>query len=413
MAGATLVPEAQAEPEDTGHAWDSTTEDVHADVPHSESSVDDDMSVMAEGPVQPLNGAAARAYDAEIIAQTMGWDLQDTIDHLIAQEAFSALAETIYDTHPEAFSSSIFAASPGASSQLRFKGRVPSSVAVAVAASGLNVTVKGGYTMTFDELETNAEAIADYLWDTGYSDFSVAFNEDEVFEITIGSGQPLPVLPRGLPSSGKVEFDRIQGAVSHDDHSLGGASTGCTSGFSVISTTDNREGISGAGHCHSTRHLKHRTPNNQNEHTHSTKLQGVHRGDRGDMAWWTTPGEIDLAEYIGDFRQTARQPWIRYSVESIKKSFSKNDVLCVWGYTTKARICYQVYRVSVSQGVYRRLLAMDAYQQAGGDSGGPVSLGTQAAAVHKGWARINGVFRATSTKVKYFPNRMNVRVKTR
>jgi hypothetical protein len=351
----------------------------------------------------PLDYADALQADATRIAADHQWPVAATVTFLENQASFEELVAEIMRDYPASFSAAVNAPAPGYPATLYFKGSVPPGAQALITASGLAVNVLSGASKSRLEMEAHADAVADFLEDEGYESFVVSYDTFGTVEVTIGNGEPQPALP--APIAQGVVFELISGPAEDEDVSRGGArmtrpgSGVCTSGFSVRSITTGATGVTTAEHCGGMTLL-----DNRNGDTHTLTFQAGHRGAFGDVAWYTTTG--------ADVRQIWWRPGTTANdlriIEGARDVTARGTLLCFFGEITGDH-CSTVRRVSVRKLRARRLVQMEHYESARGDSGGPWFQVDQASGLHQGWTWA-GRKRSVFSRASLLPDALGVEV---
>lgn len=174
----------------------------------------------------------------------------------------------------------------------------------------------------------------------------------------------------------------------------------CTAGFAVIRGTT--RGLSTSGHC----------PNNpQFSNTPGagewlTVLQGEHQAQWGDFQWYTT-NSYESDNFYYNEQNDGRD------ATAVRTVVRVGDRLCRFGRVT-GDWCGNVIRINIDLGTLERVVQLDIDTDAGGDSGGPVFSGSEAAGLHYGCVFYTGEpCYDTFSPVVYMPEALpNVRVAT-
>ena len=125
----------------------------------------------------------------------------------------------------------------------------------------------------------------------------------------------------------------------------------------------------------------------------------------------STP-HVDLAAYYAD-----ANPWDFREVNSVETSPAINGTYCIYSRMQGTRTCDQVYSNFVNSftfagGLVSNLIAMDDTYVVPGDSGGPVSYGTEAAGGIRGYQWIWFGWRDIWSPAWYFDSAIGVEVLT-
>ena len=141
----------------------------------------------------------------------------------------------------------------------------------------------------------------------------------------------------------------------------------CTSGFNV--KVNGVRGITTAAHC----------PDNLSDDGDALTFQDKHHGSYGDVQWHTGPDTMGHSFYAGSISvlETDQRQVTGVGTARI------GDTLCRNG-QMHYQDCQEVRRINVCAVWVCRLVSMQHYYAADGDSGAPVFMGTEAFGVHRG-----------------------------
>ena len=161
---------------------------------------------------------------------------------------------------------------------------------------------------------------------------------------------------------------RDLGGLDSGSEHMGGEDLGsCTSGFNV--KVNGVRGITTAAHC----------PDNLSDDGDALTFQDKHHGLYGDVQWHTGPDTMGRNFYAGSISVLERNQ--RYvtgvGTPEVGKTLCRNG-------KESYRDCQRVRRVNVCAVWVCRLVSMDHYFAADGDSGSPVYWGNKAYGVHRG-----------------------------
>lgn len=359
-----------------------------------------------DGDVKRVSQAEAERADATLVAKRAGWTVDAAAAHLRAQDAFGELLVALADQFPDRLGAGVFADQPGGDSTVSFVGQVPDEAKALAERAGVPVTLEGGAKRSQQATRALSVEVHRLLADQGV-DVVTAARPDGTVDATV-AGDKAPELPKAL--AGDVHLTRVDGRIADDHHSRGGAlvwgaSSSCTSGFAVQSTSGTT-GVTTAGHC--TGINTYQEP--VGGLTYGLTHQAEHRGFFGDIEWKTS-SHIEPAEYYA--RATEQR-----DVNSVEPygAIAVNNWYCVYGRFSNNRVCDQVYRTFVSatvNGVWNSsLVAMDDNNTISGDSGGPWSFGTEATGSTKGYVTIWFSQRNVWSVAALYPLALGVSVRT-
>jgi hypothetical protein len=353
-------------------------------------------------------GYKESAYsDARLIAKANRLEVGTALRFAEGSRVFADFASTISGKYPS-FAIAVYAENPGEASVLKFKGTVPEAVKRQVAELGMKIRLVGGAKYDAAGMEAFNGKIHNLLLDAGWSQVVTSATPAQTIEATVYSKGGEAKLPK-LPISVKVSVSNEP--IAEDHHTRGGGnvlnSTGfriCTSGFSVIK--DGVTGISTSGHCDTMDQFQE--PDTLI--TYESDSEDSHYGFWGDYQWQSTPTHFDLAEYF------ARANEIR-DVNSVSGLLPVNTPTCSFGRTTLVRNCDEVYSNSViatfSGPTHFFLMANDNNFSSPGDSGGPISFGTEADGLNKGSMTLGGARRQVWVRGGLMPAAIGASIMTK
>lgn len=357
-----------------------------------------------------MGAKEAALFDAKIIAENKGWEVNATLRHMQTQAQFSSLLDKVAELYPNKLSSAEFAPKPGGNSSVNIKGEVPDSLFNLIDSSGLDVVLNGGRKFSRRELRERSLAILKYLSQLGYTSATSAVRPNGSIEVGVGATatvQDEPVLPYYLGENVKIAV--AKGNLTNVEHARGGArvsgSGSCTSGWAV--TNGSVTGVSTAAHCFGINWYIN--PPSELEADFNLVHEAEHLGLYGDVEWKTAPSHIEPAEFFATSSQIRE-------VNSVETSFAVNATYCVYGRSSNNRQCDNVYSTWVNAldglTLISGLVGMDNDNTLQGDSGGGWSFSTEAAGGHRGdqwiWFKMRNVF----SRASLFPSALGVSVRT-
>ena len=349
----------------------------------------------------------AQLLDAKALSRLYGVSVKESLAFALDSRSFAAFSTELAEKYPHSYAAAVWGEKPGAPAVLRFVGRVPAEVAEAARKLPFEVVVEGDAKRSALAQQEIAIQANKQLVKAGFDQSAVAPLPDGGFAATAWSkrGVKAPRLPEG------IKVDIADEPLMGDLHSRGGGNMldggfrECTSGFSVI-TPGGVTGISTAAHC--TGLDQYQEPNTGT--TYDMDFEQQHYGVLGDFEWHTTPTHIDPAEYF------ARTNEIR-DVNSVSGVLPVGTPTCMFGQTSDVRWCDTVAFQNVVAsftGPLHCFLTLNATSSAQpGDSGGPVSWGTEADGLIKGFMTVGGVRRDTWVRASLMPAAIGVSVRTK
>ena len=345
--------------------------------------------------------------DVELIAETFGWKVGDTADHMQAQAGFGELINTVSSKYGESFAGAAFAEEPGAASQLFVKGDVPRDVAALVDRSGLKIEIIDGQKYSERELDERAGALTKLLAEV-HPEVSAAVMADGQILLAV-PGELKAELPKDLLDGVKIaegpeRLSNLEVDIEGGRRVYATSGGSCTSGFSVRRISDGTTGIATAAHCTGINRIAVPGPDVALSH------RAEHLGFFGDVEWKTS-AEPEVDNYWASPTQLRD-----VSMVWPAGSFATNMVTCVHSRVQGTRSCDRIYSTSVSSTVNGRtasnLVATDNDNTVPGDSGGPWSFSTIADGIHRGdkwiWFGTRNVF----SKADLLPAALGVEVMT-
>lgn len=179
----------------------------------------------------------------------------------------------------------------------------------------------------------------------------------------------------------------------------------CTSGWSVMRIATGTLGISSAGHCTGIDQVNH-----PGHGLHALTFQGEHRGQWGDVEWYSSaePEPDDFYSDAANIRDVA-------AVEP-RANIVVNESICFYGRSSNSRDCslrvQDVSQACTNEGVFNdRLVMMNGRGVAiGGDSGGGFSFGNTAFGSVKGLCAPNFLNNLTFSVADLYDEAIGVRV---
>lgn len=159
----------------------------------------------------------------------------------------------------------------------------------------------------------------------------------------------------------------LGGLDSGSDHMGGEELSTCTSGFNV--KVNGVRGIATAAHC----------PDNLSDDGYALTFQDKHHGVYGDVQWHTGPDTMSNTFYAGSIsvHETNQR-----SVTGVGTA-QVGDTLCRNG-KISYQDCQEVRRINICAVWVCRLVSMQNYYAADGDSGSPVFFDNDAYGIHRG-----------------------------
>lgn len=201
-----------------------------------------------------------------------------------------------------------------------------------------------------------------------------------------------------------VLVDRLQDSQDASRIRGGGELSSGTAGFTVRNPNTNWRGIATAGHVARNRpSLSYRNHSIDGGGWVTVNRVGVHEGQHGDLARYSTGGRTATATFYWNWNA-------KRLVTSVWSPRTGVDV-CRFGKTT-GRHCDVVYRINETKGDYRGLVATHRRNASSGDSGGPWYYGNTAYGIHQGSKSIWFINRDMFTPAANLMDGLGVRVIT-
>ena len=365
-----------------------------------------------DGP-KPVSAEQAWRTDAEIVAKSKDWTVEQALERAELQDTLGAIAELAATKHPEVFTSGIMPGEPGAPAVLRFVDEVPGQVAEAVEKARIDVEFDTSARFTDAELTERAAKIRDVLAEQGHRDVMTAISPAGTVQVQVAGAQREPRLPRGLQEGTELTVVKSHDAVA--DHDRGGAlvdnsNTGgwCTSGWSVEHVDTGALGVTTAGHCTGIDTFWEPIFGFGYDLEHERQ----HIGEHGDVEWKSSPTHVTRAEFWAHDTQLR-------DVTSVESwwGFLFGGTYCVYGRTTDDRECLDLSHRDVSvnftSGLTESLHGLEREVSLGGDSGGGVSFNNEAAGSHVGRATFDGARRNLFSQARLYDDAIDVEVLTK
>jgi streptogrisin C len=357
----------------------------------------------------------ALAEDFALVAEERGTSVDEVESQYAEAEALGDVAVIAAERWPDQFVGSDVSGQDDDGPTLYIAGTPAPELLEIAQANG--VLVAGDQPFSFDELEERKLLVHHALEELGYKYVTTSFDVGKGGWIDAAVGGPPYMNPReilgALPpevrdSVGLTASDHTEGWS--DQEAYGGMrlrdnGTGvCTSGWAVVHNNSGNTGITGAGHCSGVNEVNH-----LGDGIHSLVFRDEHRGQWGDVEWYTSPAGEPPRFYFG-----AGDVRVVQSVEP-RAGLSQNEPVCVFSRNENERDCsLEIDDVSISctnSGVFNdRLVQMDGTAiTSGGDSGASFFFGTRAFGSNKGTC--GSPARQAFSVADLFDEALNVRVR--
>ncbi len=341
----------------------------------------------------PSVNSPAELDDLQFMADQEGITLEESIARYAWGDDFSESVGTIRDNDPSSIAG--VAITGGSTAVIRFSGPVTDYAQRVIddfEAENHHVTISTPTNLGYTEREAEEAVVGAYysvMAENGVED-GTAYFEDETNEIVIYVKTATPPsddekdgLQQAAEQGAKeatrpnitdtftISLSVIQrdlgGLDSGSDHMGGEELSTCTSGFNV--KVNGVRGIVTAAHC----------PDNLSDDGDALTFKDKHHGLYGDVQWHTGPDTMSRNFYSGSISVLERNQRYVTGVGTAEKG----KTLCRNG-KISYRDCQAVRRVNVCAIFVCRLVSMENYFAANGDSGAPVYWGNKAYGVHRG-----------------------------
>ena len=320
------------------------------------------------------------------------------------------MVSAIEDDDPDSIAGA--ASTSGSTATIRFSGLISADAQRVIddfEAKNPNLTISKQTNLGYNEWESEEAVVGAYyavMAESGVEDGTAHF-EGETNEIVIFAKMATPpsdaekarlerAAEQGAKESTRPNItDTLTISLSVVQRDLGGLDSGsehmggeelgsCTSGFNV--KVNGVRGITTAAHC----------PDNLSDDGDALTYQDAHHGLYGDVQWHTGPDTMGRKFYAGSISVLETNQ--RYVTDVGHARVG--DPLCRNG-KMSYRDCQAVRRVNVCAVWVCRLVSMENYFAADGDSGSPVYWGNTAYGVHRGktW---NFGWREIFSQARYF-----------
>ena len=335
----------------------------------------------------------AELNDLQFMADAEGITLDQAVEMYAWRDDFSRMITAINKEHPDSVTEA--ASTSGSTALIRFSGSIPADAQRTIAnfeTQNPNLTIIKQTNVGYTEEEYVKAVVGAYysvMAEDAVKDGRAHF-EGETNEIVILLKMDTPpsdakkTTLRQAAEQGAKDATRqdildtfsislsvvqreISGLDSGADH-MGGETLGsCTSGFNV--KVNGVRGITTAAHC----------PDNLSDDGDTLTFQDKHHGRYGDVQWHTGPDTMGHSFYAGSISvlETNRRDVTGVGTAQV------GDRLCRNGQISY-RDCQEVRRINVCAVWVCRLVSMQNYYAAKGDSGSPVYFNHDAYGVHRG-----------------------------
>ena len=348
--------------------------------------------------------------DLQSIADANGITLDEAIEMYAWRDDFSRMVTAIQEEHPDSVAEA--ASTSGSTALIRFSGSIPADAQITIEdfeAKNTNLTITKQTNVGYTEKEYVEAVVGAYysvMAENGVEDGTAHF-EGETNEIVIFAKMETPPsdakkaqLERSAEQGAKeatrpnitdtltISLSVVQrdlGGLDSGSEHMGGEELGsCTSGFNV--KVNGTRGIATAAHC----------PDNLSDDGDALTFRDKHHGLYGDVQWHTGPDTMGRKFYAGSISVLETNQ--RYVTDVGHARVG--DPLCRNG-KISYRDCQDVRRVNVCAVWVCRLVSMEHYYAADGDSGSLVYWGNTAYGVHRGktW---NFGWREIFSQARYF-----------
>ena len=348
------------------------------------------------------------------LAAEFGVGVEAALARLRHQEAVAPLIAKWRQQHPAAFGGAYHADGFATRTTVRWVGQVPAAIAAEIEQSGLAIGLDVTATASQAALVARTHAIAQALHDAGSTDFAVAPNiRTQRIDVILGATDETSVNASDFERTvRKLETSTIGVGVSRvtegpftPDTAQGGTvgsikSDGlnieCTFSFGVRSGST--YGLLAAGHCADTLYYVAPTTGRVS----SLTLRGEYEGYYGDFAWYSYSGTVQPKFYAGSGTSNLR------TVTSVKaaSAIAIGDYYCKFGRASNRPDCNNVKYTDVCHNgniFVCSQVRMRSVYGAGGDSGGPWYVGTQAVGINTGRYGSGGVSSTTNSEHAFTP----------
>ena len=335
----------------------------------------------------------AELNDLQFMADAERITLDESIARYAWRDDFSRMVTAINEDNPDIIAEA--ASTSGSTGLIRFSGSIPADAQRAIAdfeARNPNLTVTKHTNVGYTEREYVEAVVGAYysvMAENGVRDGTAHF-EGETNEIVMLVKMDTPpsetekaklerVAKQGAKDATRQNImDTFSVSLSVVQRDLGGLDSGsehmggetlgsCTSGFNV--KVNGVRGIATAAHC----------PDNLSDDGDALTFQDKHHGRFGDVQWHTGPDTMGHSFYAGSISVHETNQRHVTSVGTARIG----DTLCRNG-RISYQDCQEVRRINVCAVWVCRLVSMEHYYAADGDSGSPVFQGTEAFGVHRG-----------------------------
>lgn len=388
---------------------------------------DVDTPPSAPGPAKTDEGGvgpdeSALADDLAAVAEANGISYEQAARSHDVATGVGRIAETIARDRPEIYVGAALGERPGDKPTLYVKGPADRFVTDLVRKSGIEVVIADGQPFSFDELEARKLRVHRALESLGFDNVATSVNITGGGVIPAGVSAPaglsasaatadaiLTSLPADLRDS--VQLTVHEEPIAVDFQAFGGmwildnGANACTSGFSVRNLATGTLGVSTAGHCIGMDQINH-----PGHGIHNLTFQARHRGQWGDVEWYST-AEPEPDDFYADTGNVIRD----VAAVEPRANILVNESVCQYGRSSDDRDCslevQDVSQACTNNGVFNdRLVMMNGVTGQPGDSGGPWSFGLTAFGIEKGVCFPDFPNREVWTVADLFDEAINVRV---
>ncbi len=326
-----------------------------------------------------------RSESADHALTVGGAMAEDLSERSIREQEMGNLAMRVYQRWPSLYAGSDVGVRPGETPRLHIVGSAPAKLGEVVLDAPVDVELVDGAPLSFAQQEEQTIVVANSLRAAGFYDIVVGTDlrtgrtDAQIGGLDLArvdNAEIIRLLPSGLRQV--VDVQLSASSISQLEDAFGGMrlrngpTNRCTSGFSVVSETNER-GISTAGHCSGINRVVE-----PGQGVHVTSWELDHVGQWGDVEWHTTT-EAEPALFYSDTNAVRHVRSLR-----ARPSLGRGDRVCLYGRSSNNADCADITQVSISCGRSDRIVQVGDDLGVPGDSGGPWYNHSTAFGLHRG-----------------------------
>ena len=356
-----------------------------ADSEEETSHEDSAFKIMMDQQVSETIYSKAALYDLNLVAESRGWTLEDAKAQRMATVLLKDSARELRELIGDEYIGAVLSDIPGENPTIYITG--DTEAVQDIVPEGVQIIGNRDYSLK--ELKRSQKQLHGILTNFEYEEIATSIDiatgkinvnvlrlEDPRLTILILPGSVTDRLPESLKSLVSVTIETesfVDLYASYGGIDIRNSAGTCTTGW-VVEDNSGNTGVTTAAHCTGMAEIEH-----WGNFTHDITLEGSHFGPKGDISWYSTDTNDDLAYFYFNHLNQVREV---NAVETIA-DMVVGETVCIYGRVTNQRDCsLEIESTSVTctylQGTVENMIGMDGNAATNGDSGGGWSYGNTA-----------------------------------